>query len=217
MPRRAAPQLPGSGRRRSGKRCRAAKLPLSRLYLWLAGVLPWLADADGERLGGHLGGLLRIVGDGHQVEVLWRDRAASEHHLPHPAEQTGPVLGPIEDDRKVLDLARLGKGQRLEELVEGAQTAGKDDEAASVFDEHVLADEEVAELDAEGDVVVELLLVGQLDVAADRQPAGLLAPAVDGFHDPRAAAGDDGETAPRQRGPKGPARGVVRIIRRRAG
>ena len=75
----------------------------------------------------------------------------------------------------------------------------------------------MAELDPHLHVVVERLLVGQLDVAADRQPAGLLAPAVDRLHDPRAAARDDGETAPRQRGPKGPARGVVRIVRRRAG
>src|SRR5437588_10070153 len=91
----------------------------------------------------------------------------------------------------MVDLAGLGEGQRLEELVQGAETAGEDDEAARVFDEHRLAGEEVAKLHAEVDVVVDPLLVGQLDVAADGETARLLAALVGGLHDPRSAAGDD--------------------------
>ena len=64
--------------------------------------------------------------------------------------------------------------------------------ASAYFTNIDLAGEEVAELDAEVDVGVEPLLVGQLDVAADRQAAALLAAAVGRLHDPRAAAGDDG-------------------------
>ena len=80
-----------------------------------------------------------------------------------------------EDDREVADLAGLDEGQRLEQLVHRPEAAGQDDEAVGVLDEHDLAHEEVAELDAEVDVRVEPLLVGQLDVAADRQSPALAA------------------------------------------
>ena len=50
------------------------------------------------------------------------------------------------------DLAGLDEGQRLEQLVEGAEAAGQDHEPIGVLDEHHLAREEVAELDAEVDV-----------------------------------------------------------------
>ena len=63
--------------------------------------------------------------------------------------------------------------------------------AVGVLDEHHLAGEEVAELDAEVDVRVEALLVRQLDVAADRQAAALPAAAVGRLHRARPAAGDD--------------------------
>ena len=108
-----------------------------------------------------------------------------------PVEQPRPVLGADEDDREVADLAGLDEGQRLEQLVERAEAAGQDHERVGVLHEHRLAREEVPELHGEVDVGIERLLVGQLDVAADRQAAGLLAAAVGGLHDPRPAAGDD--------------------------
>src|ERR1700747_2125637 len=107
--------------------------------------------------------------------------------LAQPVEQTLPVRRAEKDDRKVLDLSRLRESERLEELIERAEAARKDDEPSGVLHEHVLADEEVAELDAEVDVLVQRLLVGKLDVAADRESAGLVAAAVDGLHDPGAA------------------------------
>ena len=100
----------------------------------------------------------------------------------------------------MLDLAGLREGQRLKQLIERAKAAGEDDETAGVLDEHVLADEEVAELDAQIDVAVQGLFVGQLDVAADRQTADLMAAAVDGLHDSWPTTGDDSEPAVRERG-----------------
>src|SRR5206468_5358419 len=117
----------------------------------------------------------------------------------HPVKETTPVRRPEQNDREVLDLAGLSKRQRLEELVESAEAAGEDHEASRVLHEHVLAYEEVAELDAEVDVLVQRLLVRQLDVAAHGQPAHLVASAVDGLHDPGPATGDDGEAAIGQR------------------
>jgi len=67
-------------------------------------------------------------------------------------------------------LARLRQGQRLEELVERAQAAWEDHESPRVLDEHVLAHEEVAELDAEVDVCIQLLLARQLDLQPTESP-----------------------------------------------
>jgi hypothetical protein len=98
----------------------------------------------------------------------------------------------------VPDLAGLDQRQRLEQLVHRPEAARQDDERAGVLHEHRLAGEEVPELDAEIDVRVDRLLVGQLDVAADREPAAFLAAAVRGLHDPGTAAGDDRETTLRE-------------------
>ena len=104
-----------------------------------------------------------------------------------------PVVLAVQHHREVLDLAGLDQRQRLEQLVERPEAAREDDEALGVLDEHDLAHEEVAELHAEVDVLVQALLEGQLDVAADGDAARLLRPAVGGLHDARAAAGDDRE------------------------
>src|SRR5579859_6344743 len=99
----------------------------------------------------------------------------------------------------MIDLPRLGQRQRLEELVKGAEAAGKDDEAARVLDEHHLAHEEVAKLDAEIDVGIQRLFMGQLDVAAHGDATRLLGPAVDRLHETRSPAGDDREPPAGQR------------------
>src|SRR5256886_9876454 len=112
----------------------------------------------------------------------------------------------------MLDLAGLREGQRLKALSERAKATGEDDETAGVLDEHVLADEEVAELDAQIDVAVQGLFVGQLDVAADRQPADLMAAAVDGLHDSWPTTGDDSEPAVRERGTQRATGLVVRVV-----
>ncbi len=136
----------------------------------------------------HLG---RIVGHREQVEVAIGDGAVREQGRAHPIEESGPVRAADEDHREVPDLARLDERQRLEQLVERPESAGQDDEPVRVLDEHHLAREEVAELDAEIHVRVQALLVGQLDVAADGQAAAFTAAAVGGLHRARATAGDD--------------------------
>ena len=77
-----------------------------------------------------------------------------EHDRAHPVEQAFPVGRAEQHDREVLDLARLCERERLEQLVQRAKAAGKDDKAARVFHEHVLAHEEIAELHAQVDVWV---------------------------------------------------------------
>src|SRR6266849_6420878 len=117
----------------------------------------------------------------------------------------------------MLDLPCLREGERFEQLVQSPEPPREDHEAARVFDEHVLAHEEVTELDTEVDVVVELLLVGQLDVAAHGQAAGLLATSVDRFHHPGPASGDDRKPAAGEGGAKLTAVCVVRVGWLRAG
>ena len=118
---------------------------------------------------------------------------AASWTVAHPVEHPLPVGGPDEDHREVADLARLDQGQALEELVQRPEPARQDDERVGVLHEHRLPGEEVLELDAEVDVGVEALLVGQLDVAPDRQAATLATAAIGRLHDPGPAAGDDRE------------------------
>ncbi len=89
---------------------------------------------------------------------------------------------------------------------------GKMTKPLEILDEHRLPDEEVAEVDREVGVAVLRLLEGEFDVAADRQPAGLVGPAVGGLHQAGAAAGDDGEAGLGQGPAHLPGRLVHRVV-----
>src|SRR5262249_30578619 len=139
-----------------------------------------------------------VVRDVEELQVLGREHRRREPVLAQPVQQPAPVAAAKQDDREVLDLARLSQGQRLEQLVQRPETAWEDYESAGVADEHGLSHKEVPELDTNLDVVVQRLLVGQLDVASNREAAGLHAAAVEGLHHARTAAGYDGYAAPGQ-------------------
>ena len=115
---------------------------------------------------------------------------ASRKSRTHAIERR-PVLGAEEHHREVEDLPGLDQRQRLEQLVERAEAAGEDDERLGRLHEHHLARVEVAERDLEIEVVVRELLVRELDVEADGEPAALARAAVRGLHAARAAAGHD--------------------------
>ena len=70
---------------------------------------------------------------------------------------------------------------------------GRTTNAARVAHEHQLADEEVVELDGDVAIGVQSLLVGKLDVEADRERSRLARPAVGRLHQSRPAAGDHGD------------------------
>src|SRR5258706_1956361 len=206
-----------SGRRRSESRSRATASPmrwrLSSFRPWLTRFGSRFVDVHRKRPGRHRGCFLWVIGQAHEVEIFRRHRASGEHDLVHPVQQTAPVLGAEQNDREVFDLSGLRQRERFEQLVKGSKAAWKDDEAARVLDEHVLAHEEVPELDTEVDVRIELLLARELDVAAHRKAAGLVAAAVDRLHHPRPTAGDDREASPRKGGTEGSAQRVVMVVR----
>ena len=70
---------------------------------------------------------------------------------------------------------------------------GSADEAVRVLEQQDLAHEEVVAGDPAVHVRVRILLVRELDVAADREAAGVARAAVGGFHQAGTAAGHDGE------------------------
>jgi hypothetical protein len=114
-------------------------------------------------------------------------------------------------------LAGLDQSQRLEQLIERAESTRKDDEGIGVADEHQLPGEEVVELDAQVDVGIDRLLVGQLDVEADRERAGVLGAAVDGLHRSGTASGDHREAGLADRATHLAGEVVLGCIGRRAG
>jgi len=136
----------------------------------------------------HLG---RIVRHGEQVEVVGADVVLAQHAVADPVDQAAPVVAAQEHDRELDDLVGLDQGERLPELVHGAEAAGEDHEPARVADEHDLANEEVVEVERDVAVGVAGLLVRQLDREADRQRAGVPSAAVGRLHQAGAAARDD--------------------------
>ena len=142
-------------------------------------------------------GHVDVVGQGEPVEVGRGDLALGEHGVAQPVEQALPVRRADEHNRERRDLAGLRERECLEQLVEGAEPAGQHDEALGVLDEHGLAREEVAEVDALVDPAVQPGLEGQLDAEPDAETAGLAGTLVGRLHRARAAAGDDGDSRPR--------------------
>ncbi|CAO5250554.1 hypothetical protein FAGKG844_40214 [Frankia sp. AgKG'84/4] len=156
--------------------------------------------------------LVHIIGDRHDVQVGLLDETGPQGGFPQPVDQPGPVVGADEDDREPGDLAGLDEGEGLEQLVEGAQPAGQDDESLRVLDEHRLAHEEIAEAHAEVDPVVEPLFERKLDAEAHGKAARLLGAAVDRLHRAWTAAGDDGEAGLGEAGTQASALRVDRVL-----
>src|SRR6185437_8759740 len=150
--------------------------------------------------------------DREQVLVTGADHAASQHAVPDPGHQARPVAAAHQHDRELGYLARLDQGQRLEQLVQRAEPAGQHDERLRVLDEHGLADEEVAELQADLDVVVEPHLGGQLYTQADRNPADAGGALVGRLHDAGPTPGDHRVAGPGQRLADGLGNLVIRAV-----
>ena len=129
------------------------------------------------------------------------------------SRSAGPVARVEEHDREVLDLPGLDQRQRLEELVERPEAAGEDHEALRPASRsRPCARRSGRRCSAMSRYGFECLLVRELDVEADREPAALARAAVRALHHARAAAGDDrpaalGEAA---------ADGARRLVRRMA-
>ncbi len=129
----------------------------------------------------------------NQVQVLGGDLALGGHAVAQPLDQATPVLRSHQHDREVFDLAGLDEGEGFEHLIQGAEPAREDYEGGRVLHEHRLPDEEVPEVDGALHVRVDVLLEGQLDVAADGETVPLLRPAIRCLHDSGATPGDHRE------------------------
>jgi len=127
------------------------------------------------------------------MEIFGQDHFFPEHALFQPVEEAFPVFAPHEDHGEAPDPFGLDQRQGLEKLVEGTETAGKDDIGQGVLDEHDLADEEILVIDVDIGVGIGFLFKGQADVHAHGLAAPFGGPFVGGLHDPRAAPGDDAE------------------------
>ena len=142
---------------------------------------------------------VHIIGHMEDLKVVRRDRAVLlRQRRAHPLQKRCPECLANQDDGERNDLEGLDEGERLEEFVERAEAAGEDDESARVLHEHDLAHEEVAEGEFDALVRVWLLLKRERDVQAHGSAARLDATLVGGFHDARAAPGDDRKLLRRQ-------------------
>src|SRR5687767_8784064 len=68
-----------------------------------------------------------LVGNQHKIEVLRVDRVRQRQMVQQRLQGT-PVVSAEQDHREIGNLPRLYQRQRFEQLVEGAESAGKRDE-----------------------------------------------------------------------------------------
>src|SRR4029453_1891530 len=164
--------------------------------------------------------LHRLLGGICQLQALLVariDRALHQEAIAHEGGERAPEIASHEHDRELPHLAGLHEGGDLEHLVEGAEAAGQRDERVGVLHQHHLAHVEMPERDPTIEVRIRLLLLGQLDVAADGAPARLAGAAIRRFHDPGPAAGHHREPGARQPRAELAAEIVVRMISLEAG
>src|SRR6266545_1709996 len=164
-----------------------------------------------------VGGRIRRVGHQEVVQVRGLERALLEQRAAKKIEERLPELGAHQHDGEVADLAGLDERRGLADLIERPEPAGQGDEGVGVLHEHDLADVEVAERHPPVEVRVRLLLLRQLDVAADGPPARLPGAAVGALHDARAAARHHREAVARQARADLPRHLVVPVLVRHAG
>src|SRR6266545_1400066 len=164
-----------------------------------------------------VGGRIRRVGHQEVVQVRGLDRALLEQRAAKEIEERLPELGAHQHDGEVADLAGLDERRGLADLIERPEPAGQGDEGVGILHEHDLADVEVAERHPPVEVRVRLLLLRQLDVAADGPPARLPGAAVGALHDARAAARHHREAVARQARADLPRHLVVPVLVRHAG
>ena len=96
-----------------------------------------------------------------------------------------------EEHRHFWHFAFLHEDEDFGKFVQGAKAAREEDVNFAGHGEHDFAGEEVVEFHFVGDVRVDVLLVGELNVEADAAAAGFVAAFVGGLHDARAATSDD--------------------------
>ena len=103
-----------------------------------------------------------------------------------------PEYAVIENDRQsIIHLAGLPQSEDLEQFIERAEAAGKDDEGVGAHGEMHFAHREVMEAESElrRRIGIGLLLTRQRDIVADRGGANVMGAAIGRFHDARAATG----------------------------
>ena len=133
--------------------------------------------------------LLRGLGKPEQRAVFLGDNALVEQKV--EVHGATPVCLVDQHDRHRLHLARLHQGENLEQLVQGAEPAGKRHQRLGALHEVQFAQGEVVEAQAQvgRHIRIGKLLVRQIDIEADRLGADVERAAVGGLHHAGTAAG----------------------------
>ena len=131
---------------------------------------------------------LGVIGRRKQLQVLRRDHPLMSEVL--EVDDLAPVLVIQQHDRNSMHFHRLHQGENLEQFVQGAKPAGKDDQRVRPHGEVEFADREIVELKGQFGrrVGVWLLFHRQSDVEADARGADFQSATVGRFHDSRTAA-----------------------------
>ncbi len=82
----------------------------------------------------------------------------------YPIYQACPIIIPHQNYREWLDAVCLNEGERLEQFIQSAKTAGEHHIGLRIFYKHHLADEKVSEIQHHIGIGIWLLLHGKLNI-----------------------------------------------------
>src|SRR5271166_5028105 len=129
----------------------------------------------GEALTQKVKCVFRGVDELEQIQILRGDGTSVDEGL--EVHDAMPVFTAVDDDENFLGkLVGLREGKDFEKFVDGAEAAGKNHQSFGEISEPELAHEEIVEFEIQRgrDVLIGILLEGQIDVEADAFASGLV-------------------------------------------
>ncbi len=133
-----------------------------------------------------------IVGDAIDFTIRGVDGFHALHFSSEEAIERLPERFTNEIHRHLGHFAFLHKNENFGEFIECAKTAWEEDVDFGAHGKHNFASEEIMKLHFVGNIGVDMLLVGELNVETNAATAGFIGAFVSGFHDTRATTGNDG-------------------------
>src|SRR5579875_4089538 len=127
------------------------------------------------------------------MQVAGVNQARLRQTLAQKGDEAVPEGAAVEDEGKACKMACLHGAQRLEEFVQRAKPAGKDDKGRGGGQKGRLARRELREGDGDIQIGVWPFLACEPDGQTDGARAAFTRPAIGRFHDTGTAASDNGK------------------------
>src|SRR5690625_3510560 len=148
--------------------------------------------------GHNLDSLFMIICYLNQIHIFRRDQSLIRQMLLNPLKQHVPILFSYQHNRNTVNALSLNQSQALKHLIKGSKTAGKDDKALSILDEHHFPYKEIVKVDLviSMHIGIQPLLFREVYTETDRLSALIVSSKIRRLHNSRSPAGNHTTLAP---------------------